>query len=200
MAWTFALIGLALIIFSYGPSVWYWTQSQFGAYKVSFSLSQSEVQKLTTDTTVQKTDYQPAFDPKLPITNHLSIPYIGVNTDIHEATYTNYEDALKKGVWRVSDFGAPNGGGEPTILAAHRFGYLSWTNSFRRENSFYNLPKLKIGDTIEIVYQQRKYVYEVTRTAQGTEITDYSADLILYTCENLTGPDRFFVYAHLLEV
>lgn len=195
-----AAMGLALIIFTYAPSVWFWAQSQMASSQASFTLSTSEVQKLTVDTSAQKNAYEPPFDPKLPVINHVSIPSIGVDTDIQEATYDNYEEALKRGVWRVSDFGAPNETGKPVILAAHRFGYLAWTNLFRYKNSFFNLPKVKVGDTVSIVWRQRKYTYEVYATDKATEINDYSADLILYTCESLTGPERIFVYARLLEV
>jgi LPXTG-site transpeptidase (sortase) family protein len=139
------------------------------------------------------------LDPLLSKVNRIIIPSIGVDGDVHEATLDNYEAALKEGVWRVSDFGAPNDNSMPIILAAHRFGYLAWTNLFRRENSFYNLPKVKVGDIIEINWQQRHYVYEVYATDTGTAITDYSADLILYTCESLTGNQRFFVYAKLIQ-
>lgn len=195
-----AVIGIGLILFSFAPGAYAWVRAKTDPPVANFQLSQTEVKLLTVTGDTHERTYEPSFDPKLPLTNHLTIPSIGVDTDIQEATYDNYEEALKRGVWRVSNFGAPNGTGKPVILAAHRFGYLAWTNLYRRENSFYNLPKLKIGDTVEIIYQQRKYLYEVYATAKGSEITDYSADLILYTCETLTGPERIFVYARLLGV
>ncbi|KKS80793.1 MAG: hypothetical protein UV56_C0008G0001, partial [Candidatus Woesebacteria bacterium GW2011_GWC1_43_10b] len=65
---------------------------------------------------------------------------------------------------------------------------------------FYSLPKLKTGDTVEIIWRQRKYLYEVYKEEEGEEITDYSADLILYTCESLSSPVRIFRYARLLEI
>ena len=195
-----AVVGIALIIFTYAPSVWYWAQSQIGNYSTSFALSQTELTKLSVYSNAQKPTTTPAFDPKLSVINHLSIASIGVDTDIQEATLDNYEEALKKGVWRVSDFGAPNETGTPVILAAHRFGYLAWTNLFRHKNSFFNLPKVKTGDTVSIIWRQRKYTYEVYAVGKGTEITDYSADLILYTCENLAGPEREFVYGRLIPV
>ena len=86
---------------------------------------------------------------------------------------SDYETALKKGVWRVPNFGDPYNRERPTILAAHRFGYLAWSVKYRLANSFYNLPKLKEGDRVEINWLQRKYVYEVYATGEGEEITDY---------------------------
>ena len=187
----FALVGFVIIFFSYAPVL----LSEFANYR----LSPVEVKNLTRSAaSAPDARPLPPIDPRLPLTNHLVIPSIGVSTDIEEATYNNYEAALRKGVWRVSDFGAPGETGVPVILAAHRFGYLAWSNLYRRQNSFYNLPELKVGDRIEIDYQQRKYTYEVYAEGEGPEIMDYSADLVLYTCEYLTGETRVFRYAHLV--
>jgi sortase (surface protein transpeptidase) len=104
------------------------------------------------------------------------------------------------GVWRVQDYGSPYDRTNPTILVAHRFGYLKWSNQYRHENSFYNLPKLEAGDRLEIVWRQRKYIYEIYASSEGTDIADYSANLILYTCKDLTGDIKIFKYARLLEI
>jgi len=85
--------------------------------------------------------------------------------------------------------------GTPVILSAHRFGYLEWTNEYRRKNSFFNLPKLEEGDEIELIWDQRRFVYRVVRIVEGEEIDDYSTDLILYTCKYLVSPVRVIVYA-----
>ena len=142
-------------------------------------------------------------DVSLPEGHYLTIPSIGVDTVIWEAPYTDYETALKKGVWRVPDFATPAdyvaSSNHPVILAAHRFGYLDWSQDFRLKNSFYNLPNIKAGDKIRIIWDQHAYVYEVQALTEGTEITDYSADLILYTCKFLISPVRYFVYAKLLN-
>ena len=200
LAKIFALVGIGLILYVYAPSVWFWVLNGLKTSVSNFQLSKSEVESLTTDHRSLITEYRPRFDPTLPLESRVLINSIGVDSVLQEATYNNYEDALKKGVWRVSDFGPPTDGSQPIILAAHRFGYLAWSNMFRRKSSFYNLPKLSVGDTVEITWRQRKYVYEVYAEGEGEEITDYSADLILYTCEKLNGPIRIFKYARLLEV
>ena len=138
-------------------------------------------------------------DPTLPEGQYLAIPKIGLDTEIWEAPYTDYERVLHKGVWRVPDFADPTVEGKPMILAAHRFGYLEWTQAHRLKNSFYNLPKLSGGDQIAVVWGQHRYVYRVDRVVEGTEIDDYQADLILYTCKFLVSPVRIFVYASLVE-
>jgi hypothetical protein len=144
--------------------------------------------------------YQPEQDSNLSKDNRLIIPSIGVNTLIIEEPVERYEEAFRKGSWRVPDFGTPFERQRPMIIAAHRFGYLAWTNDFRKRNSFFNLPKLKIGDTVEVIWDQRRYVYEIYDEEEGVEITNYTADLILYTCKFLESDIRIFKYARLLEL
>ena len=197
---TTAVIGAIILFVSFAPSIWHATKTQGSTFvsKIFAKTGVNDVNNLTN--TVSDIGYQPRFDASLPLENTIRISSIGVDSEIQESTLEYYEEALKKGVWRVSDFGTPPTRNKPTIVAAHRFGYLAWNNIFRRENSFFNLPKLKEGDTVEIVWRQRKYVYEVYATEETEEISDYSADLILYTCETLSSPIRIYKYARLLEI
>jgi len=153
-------------------------------------------QKSPDDISPLTTTTLPPFDPALPEKNGLLINTIGVRGEIHEGD--NWQEILTLGIWRVPNFATPDQSEEtklPVILAAHRWGYLSWSNSFRKLNSFYNLPKLKKGDKINLIWNQRQYDYQVYATNQGTRITDYSANLILYTCQLWSSPVRIFVYA-----
>jgi sortase (surface protein transpeptidase) len=195
----FAVLGVSLILISFFPSVWYLIKSG-GMEAISSLIQMTAKEAITTEKPKEVDTYQPKMDLTLPLDNRLRIPSVKVDTVIHEAVLTNYEAALKKGVWRVADFGTPESRGKPTILAAHRYGYLSWTVPYRLKNSFYNLPKLKKGATVEIVWKQRKYVYEIYKEEKGETITDYSADLILYTCESLKTPVRIFKYGRLLRL
>ncbi len=144
--------------------------------------------------------YQPPIDLSLPKKNLIRIPKIGVDTEILEEEAETYENALQRGVWRVPNFGDPFERRYPTILVAHRFGYLNWSNSFRRQNSFFNLPKLEPGDQIELIWEQRKYVFEIYGGDESELMRDYSADLVLYTCRFLESPVRIFRYAKLMKV
>lgn len=191
-------IGIALLLVSYAPSIWFSLSGS--VQKLSQVLTKPLSTPKQTSGKVKIDDWQPRFDPALPIQNRLKIASIGVDTPIQEATADNLEEALKKGVWRISDFGTPADRSTPSILAAHRYGYLVWTNAFRKKNSFFNLPKLKVGSTVEIIWKQRKYTYEVYGESKGEEITDYGGDLILYTCEGLSSPIRVFKYARLLKI
>ena len=194
-----AILGIIFLLASFLPAVWYNVVSG-GAQKISEFLVKPEIKEEPLGKQEKKIDYQPQIDSSLSFESKLKIPSIRVDTKIHEAVLDNYESALKLGVWRVSDFGSPYDRSKPTIIVAHRYGYLAWSNLYRRLNSFHNLPKLKVGDIVEIDWQQRKYVYSVYAESKGEEITDYSADLILYTCETLNSPIRMFKYARLLEI
>ncbi|TXH02153.1 MAG: sortase [Candidatus Moraniibacteriota bacterium] len=138
-------------------------------------------------------------DPSLPEGQYMAIPTLGIDTAVLEASSSAYEEALRRGVWRVPEFATPETSGErPVILAAHRFGYVDWTQSYREKNSFYKLPEVKVGESIVVTWNQHRYTYKVTKVEEGTEITDYSSDLILYTCKFLVSPIRIIVYAELV--
>jgi sortase (surface protein transpeptidase) len=150
----------------------------------------------------------PPVDPSLPAENGLIIDQIGVRGQIHEGE--DWETILKQGIWRVPNFSTPidqlsplskgdQGGFRPIILAAHRWGYLEWSAAFRKLNSFYHLPELKVGDTIQVLWDQRLFEYKVYSVETGTKITDYNAKLILYTCQLWNSPVRFFVYANRIN-
>ena len=136
----------------------------------------------------------PDIDPSLPKENGLIIDKIGVKGLIHEGS--DWENILKEGVWRVPNFGTPEENALPIILASHRWGYLEWSAAFRKLNSFYSLPNLTVGDTIKVIWNQRPYEYKVYSTSTGTEISEYNANLILYTCQLWNSPVRIFVYAN----
>lgn len=136
----------------------------------------------------------PAVDPSLPAGEWLRIPTIGVNAGIMATI--NPDEALEQGAWMVPDFGRPTDFSQPTIIAAHRYGWIWWWQSdFGRRNSFFYLPETKLGDRIEVITDQRRFEYEIYAKEEGKSITDYSADLILYTCKFLNSPERYFVYA-----
>lgn len=194
-------LALLFLFLSFAPSIWYSLSSKVDEYSVALLETVSGKENgVKTSTKDNDLNWQPPFYSNLTRDTLLTIPSIGVNTVVNESTYETYEEALRKGVWRVPDFGTPFDRSKPTILAAHRFGYLVWTNKFRRENSFFNLPKLKVGELVQITHKQRKYIYEVYGESRGEEISDYSANLILYTCETLNSKVRIFKYARLLRI
>jgi len=141
----------------------------------------------------------PEKDTSLTETNTLIIPKIGVKAKI--ITGKDPLKALDKGPWIVYDYANPeqNYLGETTksiIIASHRFGYSSWTTEYRNKISFFNLPNTKIGDKVIIIWNQREYIYEIYALEESTYISDYTADLILYTCKYYNSPERIFRYAN----
>ena len=99
------------------------------------------------------------------------------------------------------------GKGEPgnstyknVVLAGHR------TVNLSKNVPFNNLPSMKKGDKIEILWKGKNYVYEVYETKIVTP-TDISIEfntpeqtLTMYTCVyNFNAKNRFMVRAHLVE-
>ncbi len=142
--------------------------------------------------------YSLPYDASLPDGDWLIINQIGVRTRLLESTNAN--QALTKGVWLDSNYGKPGQTNLPIILAAHRFGYKWWWQSnYWKLNSFYRLPKTKPGTLIEIISHHRRWQYEIYKAEEGEKITDYNADLILYTCKFLNSPVRYIRYARLID-
>lgn len=141
----------------------------------------------------------PPQDMSLPEGTWLVIPRIGVRTEPMAAD--DSEEALLKGVWQVPGYGTPGDTSMPLILAAHRYGWQWWWKTdYWKYHSFYALPELQPGDMVEVIHDQRKFYYEVYAGEEGDEITDYSADMILYTCKFLNSPIRHFRYARLIDM
>lgn len=169
------------------------TSAQLAKVISEVKASPEEIAKVASTPTIPEDSNSP-IDPSLPEGHYISIPAIGVDSVIWEAPTAMFEDALRKGVWRVPEMAEPDKG-RPVILAAHRFGYLEWDNDYRKKNSFYKLPDLEAGDEFEILWDQRHYKYRVKRVTEGQEIDSYTNDVILYTCKFMVSPVRIFVYA-----
>ncbi len=147
----------------------------------------------------------PPKNENLPEGQWLIIPRIGVRTEIRVTA--DPEEALQKGVWLAPEYGRPEQLDElgektlPLIMAAHRYGWQWWwKDDYWRYHSFYKLPELEPGDLVEIIAEQRKWTYEIFAGEEGEEITNYEADLILYTCKFLSSPLRHFRYARLINL
>jgi hypothetical protein len=141
---------------------------------------------------------QPPREEGLPEGNWIVIPRIGVRTEILESE--DPEESLIKGVWRAPEFGAVGDTKQPLILAAHRYGYnWWWKGEYWKYHSFYLLPDLQPGDLVEVISDKRKYLYEIYSGEEGIDISDYEANLILYTCKFLNSDVRHFRYARLID-
>lgn len=157
--------------------------------------AQAETQ---TNTIPVEEKYIPPQDETLPEGSWLVIPRIGVRTPLRETE--NPDEALNQGIWQAPGYGEPGDTDQPMIVAGHRFGWQWWWQSdYWKYNSFYLLPQLEPGDRVEVIADQRKWVYEIYAVEEGEDISDYNADMILYTCKFLNSPVRFFKYAKLID-
>lgn len=136
----------------------------------------------------------PPLNTSLTKANHLRIDKIGVDAPIQYGE--EWESALSKGPWVVPHFGTPPANESPVIIASHRWGGIGWSSSDRATKSFLKLPDLQVGDKVEIQWAQRIYRYQIYAAVEDSQITDYEADLILYTCKlYVESPIRIFRYA-----
>jgi len=191
-------LSFALIVGMFGPVIYF---RFFGHETVPIQATETGTLlggKFQQPVTPERKIEKPPQDENLPEGSWLIISRIGVRTEILESKTP--EESLIKGVWRVPDFGQPGDTKQPLILAAHRYGYnWWWRGEYWKYHSFYLLPELQPGDLVEVISDKRKYLYEIYAGEEGTEITDYNADLILYTCKFLTSDIRHFRYARLID-
>lgn len=132
--------------------------------------------------------------PAIPGANWLGMSSIGVDGAIHEG---QNEDTLLQGIWHRPASSTPDKGSN-TVLAAHRFLYLSGGNTF------YHLDQVKLGDGLDVRWNGRLYSYVVYRaetvSSRSVEIEAPTPDAIitLYTCTPLwTSENRLVVQARL---
>lgn len=180
----------------FAPDVYYYL-APFDKEVIS-QIDQSQISSAQ-DVKQDELVFLPDINPNLPEDKWIIIPKIGVRTALRDTQ--DPEEALREGVWLSPDYGQPGSLKMPMIVAAHRWGYkVWWKDDYWKYHSFYFLPDLEEGDRVEIIADQRKWVYEIYAGDEGQEITDYSADLILYTCKFLNSPQRYFRYAKLIDL
>jgi len=112
--------------------------------------------------------------------NKILISTIGVNGEIYEGD----EGVLNLGFWHRPNTSTPDRGGN-TVIVAHKFLYTYGPNTF------FNLYKIKTGDSIQISWKNIAYSYKV-KTIRVVKSTDISVEentqspiLTLYTCVSL---------------
>lgn len=126
----------------------------------------------------------------IPAKNTIVIPKIGVHSEIFSGATS---DTLIKGVWFRPHSATPGTDGN-VILASHRI-----LQGFDDPRSFYHLPKLAVGDHIQIFWDKKEFVYTVEATREVAsddiriEAPSDSEQLTLYTCTPLWTSERRFV-------
>lgn len=195
VGFSFIVLTLILITIPISPYIWYRVNPQAvnkDVEKIVKEITQEE--EVITEREEEEELQPPPLNPDLPKGYFVVIPSIGVNSPITASK--DYKQALRKGTWIVNDYGTPESNSLPIILASHRYGYASWGNKLRDKIAFYNLPNTKVGDRVSIYWNQREYIYEIYAKEESTYISDYTGDLILYTCKYYNSPGRIFRYAN----
>lgn len=131
----------------------------------------------------------------IPTDNTLVIPSMAFSEPVHEGPN---KWTLHYGVWHLPFSSTPDKGGN-TVFAGHRFTYHD-------PAIFYHLDKVKIGDSITLYWNKKKYDYKVTTilTVKPTETSvEQPTDkprLTIYTCTPLwTSKYRLVVEATPVE-
>lgn len=134
--------------------------------------------------------------PRVQQTNKIVVKSMKVDTAILEGKSVS---TLNQGVWHLPGTATPDQGGN-MVIAAHRWKWLPTSNK-----SFYDIDKVKIGDTVEVTWNGTLYTYKVstikTVTPDKIDIlqnTD-SAKLTLFSCAPLfSSKYRLVVQADLV--
>lgn len=173
-----------LLVMPFVPNLVYWWQDRWHA-------------PVSTRALAQKVASKPSPSNPLPADNELIVPAMHLDDRIIEGKDLS---ALKYGPWRRPNASTPDKGGN-TVIVGHRFTY---TNP---RGTFYELDKVHVGNQIAVIWQGKKYTYQVSSIKEvapdsvGIEAPTANPQLTLYTCTPLWLPkDRLVVVANLLGV
>lgn len=132
--------------------------------------------------------------------NRLIIPAMMLNQQTLEGPESDWFNLLYHGIWRWPASSTPDKGGNSVFLS-HRFSYTG------PRGAFYYLDKLKVGDSIGVVWDHKTYTYTVVSsqtvppTDTAIENNTRDAQITLFTCTPLWHPvNRLVVVATLKGV
>lgn len=123
------------------------------------------------------------------ITNRLIISDINIDNEI---SISSINDDVK-GIVMFSEYGRPNIENTNTVIGAH--------SGYGNNAYFNNLKELKIGDNIELIYDNFNYTYIVINKLvvdkKEISILDNKGytSLTLMTCDNINLDNRVIIIA-----
>lgn len=183
------LLGLIIVVNLYViaapllPAISFWWHDRGGEKRA----------ELTQKIVVRPTSNSHKSEP-----NQLIIPSMLLDETIVEGPISQTYANLRKGVWRWPEGSTPDKGGN-TIFIGHRFTYT------QPRGVFYYLDKVKLGQTIGVIWDHKQYRYNVTGIREvkptQTSILNQTADsrLTIFTCTPLWLPKhRLVVTAQLI--
>lgn len=189
LLWLIIVICLYVIAAPFAPMAAFWWRSRDGQLQAQLQ------QKVAS---VRPPDHsQP---PAKPQPNQLIIPAMLLDEKIHEGPVSQTYAILRHGVWRWPNGSTPDKGGNTTFIG-HRFTYTD------PRGVFYYLNKVKIGQTIGVIWQNVHYRYRVSNikvvppTDTAIQAPTKDARLTIFTCTPLWLPkDRLVVTAKLIPM
>ncbi len=179
------LINGYIILAPFMPVVTFWWEARGGIHQKELTAKLHSLSARQTTTT-------PSPQP-----NQVIIPAMLVDQPILEGPIKDTYSLLAKGVWRWPNGSSPNRGGNTTLIG-HRFTYTD------PKGVFYYLNKVKIGDEIGLIWDNKTYLYKVSTISEvppnDVTIEDNTPDarITIFTCTPLWLPkDRLVVTAEL---
>lgn len=170
-------VNLMSVLLIFHPAIFYWWQS-------SFTEKEASLQKII-ETPTEPTKSDPPAKPRLIIPKMLLNEEIFVGNDLK---------LVNKGVWLRPNTSRPENGSN-TVLVGHR-------TSYSRSPVFYNLHKLQKGHKMAVIWENKKYNYEVVEikevgpNAVEIEWPTITPRLTLYSCSPIgTSRRRLVVIA-----
>lgn len=189
-------VGIFLMIYPFIPQIRFELEKRLNAkvYDESYYVDKYFTDQTAPELYISEKDHMRRV-VGTDVGNRLIIPSIGV--DIELIYDDNQDRALSKGAWVIPGSANPGENGQ-MVITGHRFQFTP-----PAKNTFYNLDKLKSGDTFIVTYDGYAYKYQVgeTEVVKPEEYNFEGAgsstnEVVLYTCTPLwTATNRLIVHS-----
>ena len=145
---------------------------------------------------------QPAYDLEIDDGRWIVSDSAGIKAPI----YTNDDVAddrevnkiLDQGIYMYPEYNNIGWQGKRLVLAGHHYNMA--IGEQKAQQSFQNLNKLQVGDTVQVVDDYKIWTYEIYKIEEATAVSEENADLTMYTCIFWWDSKlRLFVYGRIVE-
>lgn len=164
------ILGIAIVLILVGAFVFY----QVSSPQIIYTINPPKVEEITAS--IEQTE-------DLSV-NKLIIPSIGVDMEIG-----SQQRYLDFGGWIQSS----TQDNIPNLIAIHRYGWDTLSPEQKIKQTLYLVNSLKKGDKIFVIWNGKKYQYEVSQLIDDTNNPPITDDLVLYTCKFFNSSHRIFV-------
>lgn len=110
--------------------------------------------------------------------NQINIPSVGISVQVFSG---KFDEVLSRGAWRIDGVNPPDSS-ENVVVVGHRL-----RAGAPLSQSFFNLPNIKIGDEIELVWHGVHYHYivdtvTIVKPTEKIELQTKEQIITLITC------------------